>query len=145
MNHIKTIVQDLCRKYQTNSPQELIQSMDIDIHSYPFANLRGMAIQNQEQKAIIVKDGLPFEEENYILAHELGHLILHQGSYFFICSKTNFLPGKYEKEADLFAAYLLLTDADFQEEESCFSLSQKTGLPVPILEEIFNSAKQSLL
>jgi len=46
-----------------------------------------------------------------VLAHELGHSFLHEGmGFYFIRDNTFWLEGKFEKEADIFAATLLLDE-----------------------------------
>lgn len=47
----------------------------------------------------------------YILAHELGHAILHTNlSIMLFIENKNLIKNRYENEADKFAAELLLLD-----------------------------------
>jgi Zn-dependent peptidase ImmA (M78 family) len=46
-----------------------------------------------------------------VMAHELGHAILHvKDNCYFLNSNTFLLTSKLEKQANIFAAELLLTD-----------------------------------
>ena len=72
-----------------------------------------------------------------VLAHELGHAILHRReNCCFMAHHTLLLTSKIEKEANLFAAHLLITDellqeyADFTQNQFC----QCTGYPKELIE-----------
>ena len=71
------------------------------------------------------------------MAHELGHAILHvKENCAFMSNKTLLLTSKIERQANLFAANLLITDnmlqeyAGYTQEQFCNS----TGYPMELLE-----------
>jgi Zn-dependent peptidase ImmA (M78 family) len=76
-------------------------------------------------KAIVLKPGLPQHQRRYLLAHGLGHHLLHgtgPASDFVglhqdkKCGQlaTENVPTRTEKEADLFAAYLLVPEVNLR-------------------------------
>ena len=81
--------------------------------------------------------------EKYCLAHELGHAILHeQLNWAFLSQNTYFVTEKYEREADLFAAYLLLGSPikEKLQNKSLQEISEKYHIPLAIIEEWANLA-----
>lgn len=73
----------------------------------------GIYIRNLlENEVIIIKDNLLNEE--YILAHELAHAILHVDYDFFTLNPLS-LNSKKEKEADYFATRLLYSDIEIED------------------------------
>lgn len=61
---------------------------------------------------IIIKDNL--ENEQFVLAHELGHAMLHVNYDFFMNNPLS-LNNKKEKEADYFATKLLYSSFQIEE------------------------------
>jgi Zn-dependent peptidase ImmA (M78 family) len=112
MSHIKTSVSSLIKKYKTRCPYELADHLGIEIFEYAFRKIRGLIFYLGERKILGVKANLPEHEKRAIIAHEIGHEELHPANvgYFFIKEHTNFVPGRYEREADLFAAMLLVDE-----------------------------------
>ena len=71
------------------------------------------------------------------MAHELGHAVLdRKQNCYFIRDKTLLLNSKFERRANLFAAYLLITDDMLQDyaghtrEQFC----ECTGYPPELLD-----------
>ncbi len=110
MSHIKNSVSRLIRKYKTRCPHELADYLGIEVFEYAFKKIRGLIFYLNGRKIIGVKANLPEPEKRAIIAHEIGHKELHPANvgYFFIKENTYFVPGRYEREADLFAAMLLM-------------------------------------
>ena len=75
---IKTVVNKLIKKYKTNNIYELIRSLDISIFELPFDEEIGMYRFIKNNKIIIVSEGLQEKTKRFILAHELGHAVLHR-------------------------------------------------------------------
>lgn len=112
MKRITSAVSHLIKKHNTRCPYELADRLGIEIVEFSFAKIRGLIFYLGERKIIGVKADLPKHEKRAIVAHEIGHEELHPATvgYFFIKEHTSFVPGKYEHEADLFAAALLVDE-----------------------------------
>lgn len=86
---------------------------------------------------IYINSDLEDNSAKVVMAHELGHAILHvKENGAFMSSKTLLLTSKIEQQANLFAANLLITDdmlqeyAGFTQEQFCSC----TGYPKELLE-----------
>lgn len=145
MTHMTTFedAQKLYKKYGTRSPFEIIDAVpDMKLwmsEAYPADGLRGFAtIQNRIRYAV-VNSFLQPEEQRIVAAHELGHLIRHEVRLriqpmqdFDVYAAT----GKLEREANFFAADLLIDDEETLDEiHSCgadfFSVARKLYVPAP--------------
>jgi len=110
MTHIDIgqAVDFLVNKYCTNDPYELAEATGLEIDFQPFSHIKGINICKHDVRILVINSSLPYHEKKFIAAHELGHHILHpQLNYFFITENTLFYNGKYEREANLFAFYLI--------------------------------------
>ncbi len=113
---IKTIVDKLIKKYKTNNIYELIKSLDISIFELPFDEEIGMYKFIKNNKVIIISEGLQEETKRFILAHELGHAVLHRKeNCFYLKHNTLAKTSIYEIEANKFASELLINDNELKE------------------------------
>lgn len=113
MNNIIRTAKSTIRKFSTNDPFELCDYLDVclTITALPscingfYSNILGMPF-------IYLNDSLCLCEQRAVLAHELGHLLLHPNiNSLYIKTKTIINAGKLEHEADLFAVSLLIPNA----------------------------------
>ena len=56
---------------------------------------------------VFIRDDLPYQYERFILAHELGHALLHVEVAAAAYSNKLMVKGKLERQADYFALKLL--------------------------------------
>lgn len=107
----------LINKFKTNNPFELMDYLDILYIRYPLkGNLRGYYTKEFNQKVICMSSSLCDEEVNLVAAHDLGHPILHEDTdVLFISRNTLQSKDKLEKQANEFAAEILLDDNIFSE------------------------------
>ena len=113
---IKTVVNKLIKKYKTNNIYELIRSLDISIFELPFDEEIGMYRFIKNNKIIIVSEGLQEKTKRFILAHELGHAVLHRKeNCFYLKHNTLAKTSTYEIEANKFASELLINDDELKE------------------------------
>ncbi len=101
-------------------PRRLARELGVEILSRPFAAQKGAYTVIMRVPFIFLKDDLDPVWERIVLAHELGHHILHRakaeergGFREFDLFDVN--AGRLEREANLFAAQLLLEDGPFLE------------------------------
>ena len=105
-------VQKTLKKYKTRNPFSICEQKNIEIiYADLEPDVRGF-YQYYKRKSIIHLNCNISEEEQYIvLAHELGHVIMHKDyNCIFLSRYTYMTKDIYEHQANLFAAELLLPD-----------------------------------
>lgn len=113
---IKKIVNSLVKKHKTRNPFEIIRGMNVILVPVPLKGVRGFYQYFQRNNIIYIDDSLSEHEQLHVCAHELGHMLLHKkANALFMDTYTGFNTTKYEKEADLFAMELLVSDEIFLE------------------------------
>lgn len=115
---IKEISEDLREKWDLNS-DKAIDLKETLIREYPKLTLiyypmsmttSGMSINFKKNQFIGINSYMSKGHQRFTVAHELYHLICNEGfkEELIICSYLNKEKNETEKEADLFASYLLL-------------------------------------
>lgn len=109
--NIANRVDHLVRFYKTRDPFEMIKGMNVILVTYPLEGVRGFYQYFQRNNIIYLDENLSDQERRFVLAHELGHMMMHKSSNaIFMDTRTQFNTSKYEQEANLFAMELLLPD-----------------------------------
>lgn len=115
--NIHARVKHLVQKYETRDPLRLARYLSIHVvHKEYSPHTKGYYIKTIRNKFIVVNSTLDEYSQRIVLAHELGHAILHSSEQiYFIREYTLFPIGPYECEANKFAAELLIDDYDIRE------------------------------
>lgn len=96
------------RKFDTDNPFEIADNLGI-LYQFCDIDFEGCYMFLKNHRYIFIRRDLPDAEMRMVMAHELGHAILHRkNNCYFIRNKTLLLNSKIEKEANLFAAELLI-------------------------------------
>ena len=108
-------VKKLVRQHQTRDPQTLAEALHIRVRYFDQpTRLNGLYTVILNRPIILLRPQLSPWQENLVLAHELGHHCLHRQALkelgFFGDLSKGWLETRYELEANLFAAHLLLPD-----------------------------------
>lgn len=134
---IKARVNKLIRKYKTRNPFEMIKGMNVILVFYSLEGVRGFYQYFQRNNIIYIDETLSDHDKAFVLAHEIGHMILHKKSNaIFMDSRTQFRTSKYENEANKFAMELLIPDESLSEYSNCTieQLSQIYGYHQKFIE-----------
>lgn len=97
----------------SRDPAEICRSLDIEIchidqNSFLLRNTEAIYIRSYlGQEIIFISNDLPYPYEKYVLAHELGHAILHPDIDTAAYSNKLLNKGKLERQANYFATKLL--------------------------------------
>ena len=110
--NIKKIVLNLIKKYNTQDPFELAELLNIEYIIGSMGKCNGCYLYLKRHRCIFINDNLSDSEMSLVMAHELGHAILHRTeNCYFIRNKTFLSTAWIEREANTFAAELLIPDS----------------------------------
>ncbi len=117
---IRKIVKKLTSKYSTTNPRVLADCLGIFVVGTSFeGRISGALITDKGKRLIGINSNLPYPIQQAVLAHELGHAVLHpEYDYHFLTDYTHFCAGKLEAEANIFAKELLI-GSEFKIDEHC--------------------------
>ena len=102
----------IAKRYNSRNPLEIIKNLNVILVFYPLKDVRGFYQYFQRNNIIYIDENLPENDQIFVCAHELGHMILHKDTNaLFMDSRTHFVTSKYENEANEFAAELLIPDS----------------------------------
>ncbi|WP_044974200.1 ImmA/IrrE family metallo-endopeptidase [Ruminococcus sp. HUN007] len=138
---ISTKVRKLVRRYKTSDPSELCSCMDIILCEADFGSsetaIKAMTMTVSRVSCIQYSSALPDTVRRFIIAHELGHAVLHRKNHI----DTGFFDdiSVTEREANLFAAELLFGSSDIlyekmkNSEGSLFQFAAEYNVPYELL------------
>ncbi len=133
---IKNTVRRLCQKFNTTSPYQLADDLGIQVFYYDLGSIRGYYYMAHKVKLIYLHNNLNEHVERFVLAHEIGHSIMHPRSCTPFLQSTFFSVNKLEVQANKFAAELIIQDIDLMEhwEYTVDQWAVYYGLPREIIE-----------
>ncbi|MDP4143232.1 MAG: ImmA/IrrE family metallo-endopeptidase [Bacillota bacterium] len=140
---IKDKVKILIKKYKTEDPFIIADLLHIHVIEWPLhEEINGLYQYERREKFIYINSSLPDYVQKVICAHELGHAILHpKTNCTFLKNHTLFNINKYEKEANLFAIEMLISDEKIENYKE-YSLQQIAAIekvPLEILKLKFQN------
>ena len=134
---IRSVVDNLCRKYKTRNPYELIDAMGIILqYGENMEKVRGFYLYANRIKLICVGNGLPEHIEKFVISHELGHAVMHKQSSAPFLQSTFLSLDRMEIEANKFATELVIPDEEIMEhwEYTIDEWAMFYGLPREVIE-----------
>ncbi len=134
MNNIFKRAYGLYEKFDTCNPLRLCEYLGVNLmYSDLPAVTDGIYFTVQGNQIILVNQNLPREKARCVIAHELGHALLHPDqNYMYMAGRTLMKTQRYEIEADYFCVSLLLCDIlknNQVENMTVLELSKLAGLP----------------
>lgn len=138
--NIKKIVSYYKRKTGTSDPFAIADQLGI-LYQICDLQFEGCYMFLKNHRYIFINQNLPEHEQRLVMAHELGHALLHRKeNCYFIRNKTLLLNSKKEIEANKFAMELLLPDSFFEEyrDFTIDQISRMTGYHQKLLELKFH-------
>lgn len=114
MYHIVDTAQEVLEKYGGRDVFETAENSGANVWFRKLGGLKGFYICENEERYIVINEELDDVMKKVICAHEFGHDMLHRElSVGGIREGTLFLDtNKTEREANLFAACLLISDEE---------------------------------
>jgi Zn-dependent peptidase ImmA (M78 family) len=113
---IDKLVSRLVKKYQTTDPFLIADYLGAIVVLHPLVGIRGFHQYAQRNHIIYIDSNLPEHQQKLVCAHELGHMLLHpKTNSFAINVYTSINTARLEKEANCFAAALLIPSEELRE------------------------------
>lgn len=146
MINFKIRVRNLVRKYSTRNPYKIAKELKIQIcEKYMSADMpKGLFKKILGKKFIVINLTriTNKQDKEFTIAHELGHAIFHSSdSAFFLHDHTFYQRGRFEIEANKFAAELLIDEKDIDKcylENICINqIASYFGVPKELVEYKF--------
>ena len=135
----KRLIRYYERMVGSRDPVKIAEYANIRIAILPLGAIAGNYKLIKRKRWIFVNDNIPMDSPMFkvVVAHELGHALLHRKeNCAFIKNKTLLLTTGIEREANRFAAYLLISD-DMLQNYSGGTQSQFcdcTGYPIELIK-----------
>lgn len=132
--NIKLRVKNLEKKYGTRDPYKLCKRLKINIVYMDLGEIKGIYKKVVTNKFIVINENLDKFCQKVVLAHELGHAILHHSKEIQALKDYDLFPrfsNQIEVEANTFAAELLIDD-DFANDEYI----ENPNIDIRILEQL---------
>lgn len=110
---IRRRVKNLEKKYGTKNPYSLCSKLKIKILYSDLGDIKGIYKKILGNRFIVINENLDEFCQKVVLAHELGHAILHNSKEVQALKDYDLFPrlnNKIEMEANTFAAELLIDD-----------------------------------
>ena len=134
--NIEYKVKDLIKKYNTSNIKELVDHLDISIEYQDFkAKTLDSRLMIVDSKGyIFVRSDLDCAYENFLIAHELGHYVLHHDENISFNFLRRVYKTRLEREANEFAIRLLMYEGlhNIKELENIEFIVKEKGIPLKI-------------
>lgn len=117
---IKDDIQYLVNEYKTRNPLELADALGIIVVKSPLKDgLNGCYHEKYGFQFIYINSDLLQEHQIMVAAHELGHARLHRGQNILFLNNNSYISrGKFERQANMYSAQLLISDNFFEKYKS---------------------------
>lgn len=144
MLDIQNTVEKIVKKYNTTDPFELCEYMGINVLKQELPeSVNGFFVKIMQDYVIIINDSCSYEKSKFILAHEMGHIILHGDTNSIdLRSNTNLCVERLENQADYFAGYLLIKEHELDADNCCDmqmtseNVAMLTGIPERVVRYV---------
>lgn len=123
----------------SRDPVAIANYAEIRIAILPLGEISGNYMLLKRKRWIFINENIPTDSPMFkvIVAHELGHALLHRKeNCAFIRNKTLLSTYGIEREANWFAAQLLIND-NILEEYAGYTIDQfcsSTGYPIELID-----------
>lgn len=144
MNKILSAAKKVIQETGSDNIYDVLESLGIEINHKDFKNVKTQSclMKNYENHfSIFIRRNLDYRYEQFLLAHELGHYILHHDenvSFYFL---EGLYANRLEREANTFACCFLLSDIDYRELEFIDNMDciiKEKGIPLDIWYSLNN-------
>lgn len=131
------LAREVIKKFSTNDPIVIAGYFDIEVwyENLP-PHIGGFFTRIFDSDYIVINSEKSWPWQRAIAAHELGHALLHNHDHIFLATSNFATNSKIEREANQFAAALLIGDETLTEGESIYEFAQRMSVPVEFIQSL---------
>ncbi len=143
MKKCREKARELAQRYNNCDVENICENLGIIVIRQDLPqSVNGFTISMHDIPFIVVNSNMNYYKQRFTIAHELGHTQLHgETNTLNLSLNTAFCVNKYEREADCFAAYLLLylmkSEFEYMDTLTAEYVSQVLHIPPEKQEDIF--------
>jgi len=132
---IKDKANQLKERYKTDCPYQLAEHLKIHIMQHDLHHeINGYYKYDRRNQYIVINDNLDEPMQRVVCAHELAHAVLHKNVNTPFMRRNTFLSvDKIEREANRFAAELLIPDENIYELNNIHHIASLHNVPVELV------------
>lgn len=132
---IKEKINQLKERYKTDCPYQLAEHLKIHVLQHNLHDeINGYYKYDRRNQYIVINDNLDQYLQRVVCAHELGHAVMHKHvNTPFMRNNTFLSVSKIEREANRFAAELLIPDESIIECKTIYDIASLHNVPVEIV------------
>lgn len=135
MRLIKDMANNVALKYKTREPTEIARRKGIVVMYEPFKTIYGYYNASNRIEMIHVNQNLGDDMRRFVIAHELGHRMLHPHiNVPFLRANTLQSIEKIEWQANKFAVELLIPDELLADGMTIYDAAAACGVPGHLAE-----------
>ncbi|MBF2345384.1 ImmA/IrrE family metallo-endopeptidase [Listeria seeligeri] len=129
---VNEMVETLSRKNQTSNPFELCEKLNIIVIPWNLdSDTNGFYKYIRRNRFIFYNSNLPEHQIKYVVAHELGHAVLHTRLNATFTKSIHWSNlSKIEVEAHQFAVSLMIADIDIKKFNTKKEICLYAGIPL---------------
>ena len=112
--------------------EAIANGLGLEVRDWPLEVLREFQLDG----TVAVAERLDPEWRRWVIAHAIGHRLLHPGNHLWLRTHTD-LTHRYEREAEDFARALLIDDQEAREEGFVHSweVAEHFGVPDELVRQ----------
>ncbi len=130
MNLIDEKISMVVKKCSTKNPYEIAKHCKIIVRHLPLGKVLGFYMYDSRVQIITLNNSMDSHLEKFVMAHELGHAILHKNKNSpFLFKNTLFSKEETELQANYFAVKLLLWEKPLTSYKTEKHLMMDNGFP----------------
>ncbi|MEG1637842.1 MAG: ImmA/IrrE family metallo-endopeptidase [Cellulosilyticaceae bacterium] len=132
-------IKQALKRGMSNNLFSIAEANNILVLEDELGSICGFYTYQKKTKIILLNSSLSDLHKQMVLAHEIGHALLHtKVNCAFIKNKTGFKHQIYEKEANFFGANMLKEIGYLDEEDFCIQTVQVRDKDLDFVKELID-------
>lgn len=138
---IERLVSYYTKIFHTTDPLAIAQQLNIIVQFGDLGEYSGCYMFLKNHRCIMISEQLEGPERLFVLAHELGHALLHRKQDCYFLRGHTYLNSRLEREANYFASLMVISDDFLVQHTHCstYDISKMYGCDLCTVEKRIHS------